>query len=304
MAPQIIFIASLARSGSTLLSLLLGGHDRITTFGEASRTIQLIQEGTSYREVPEFGERSCTCGENSSNCPIWGEVYDSFNSGEWSTTREGYEKLLDEVESYYGDNQMVVDSSKGLAYLETLSHDIDGNVTPIYLVRDVRSWTMSMQKNWSSGSVDKFADLNIPRYILKYLLHTTPGSILRWYIRNIKMKESLHNYDYFQVGYEELCLQSEQILELIADWLGVEFIRDMKTPTSGNHHLIRGNRMKHDQDKLSGIYYDNRWFYSRRQQALGWMYIPVFQWNLENVYNNLKGKRAGTSIHVTDVDEP
>lgn len=296
MPPRSIFIASLGHSGSTLLSLCLAGHDRITSFGEAVRTVELMQQANTSRGVPAFEDRICTCGCDAYDCPIWGEVYAAYQSDEWSTTTEGYKRLLEEVETQYGSSQIIVDSSKGVANLEKVSKSVKGRVAPLYLIRDIRGWVDSQQRKFT-GSSDKWSRIK------EYLLHTTPGGALRWYKLNTDMKEPLEEYDYFQVGYEEISLQPEQILNAIAGWLDIEFDEEMTVPATRNNHLIRGNQMKDDPNKLEGIYYDNRWFYNSRLQAFGLLFLPVFRWNIENVYQNLNGRRAGTSIHTTNKDD-
>lgn len=294
MPPRSVFIASLGHSGSTLLSLCLAGHDRITSFGEAVRTVELMQQATTSRGVLPFEDRICTCGCDADDCPIWGEVHAAYQSDEWSTTTEGYRHLLNEVETQYGSSQVIVDSSKGVANLEKVSKSVKGRVAPLYLIRDIRGWIDSQQRKFTGTGSDKWDGIK------QHLLHTTPGAALRWYKLNKNMKKSIKKYDCFQVGYEELCLQSEEIFSAIADWLNIEFEEDMTVPATSDNHLIRGNRMKDDPDKLEGIYYDNRWFYNSRLQAFGLLFVPVFRWNIENVYKNLNGRRAGNSIHATN----
>jgi hypothetical protein len=277
------------------LGLCLAGHNRITYVGEAVRTVELIQQETTARGVPSFEDRVCTCGKDAESCPIWGAVSTGFESAEWSTTREGYTYLLDEIESHYSSSQIIVDSSKGTTNLEITSDCVGGYVAPIYLIRDVRGWVDSQQRNYSGSQ--KWGGIR------DYLIHTTPGAVARWYKLNTEMKESLAEYDHFQVGYEELCLQPDEILSAIAGWLELEFTEEMTSPTASNNHLIRGNRMKDNPDKLGGIYYDNRWFYNSKQLVLGWMFLPVFRWNIKNVYQNFNGRRAGISIYSSDEDD-
>jgi len=238
MQPQVVFIASLGHSGSTLLSLCLAGNDQIVSLGEAVRTVELIQQATTATGVASFENRVCTCGRDATDCPVWGQVYTAFQSGEWSGTSEGYEYLLDTADSHHDSSPIVVDSSKGMSNLEIVSTGVGGRVAPLYLVRDVRGWVDSQQRKFRGGN--KWGGIR------QYLLHTTPGAVLRWYKLNTEMKEALSDYDYYQIGYEEICLQTEQILRAISDWLDIGFDQEMITPTSSGNHLIRGNSIKDD----------------------------------------------------------
>lgn len=62
----------------------------------------------------------------------------------------------------------------------------------------------------------------------------------------------------------------------------------MLHPKNSECHIIRGNRMRYDKEKLHSIFYDNRWFYSKKYLLLNWLFYPFIDWNIKNVYLNIK----------------
>lgn len=59
-----VFVCSAARSGSTLLDMLLGQHPKIESLGE----INFLGKSIARNE-------QCSCGELVQKCPVWGDVF-------------------------------------------------------------------------------------------------------------------------------------------------------------------------------------------------------------------------------------
>lgn len=55
---EVLFIAGLSHSGSTVLNVVLGTHPRMVGVGEARRSVR----------TPDQGQ--CSCGETAQNCPF------------------------------------------------------------------------------------------------------------------------------------------------------------------------------------------------------------------------------------------
>lgn len=62
-SPQLLYILSSGRSGSTLIDMVLGGNDGLVSVGEFHRLALYARDG-----------ELCTCGEPVGNCPFWTEV--------------------------------------------------------------------------------------------------------------------------------------------------------------------------------------------------------------------------------------
>ncbi len=74
---KLLYIASDNRSGSTLLDMLIAGHSRVTTLGEAHQLrAYALQDPRYYPQSP--GDRPhdmvCYCGETLQQCPFWTRV--------------------------------------------------------------------------------------------------------------------------------------------------------------------------------------------------------------------------------------
>ena len=62
---NLVYIASIGRSGSTLLESMLGAHSRVQTMGELHIWPHEIEGG---------GIRPCSCGEFVEACKFWSYV--------------------------------------------------------------------------------------------------------------------------------------------------------------------------------------------------------------------------------------
>ncbi len=71
--PIYVYIAGRGHSGSTLLTLLLGRHERISSMGEvANLSLQC------YRDHRTRWPGLCSCGERPFDCPVWSTVIDDI----------------------------------------------------------------------------------------------------------------------------------------------------------------------------------------------------------------------------------
>ena len=96
IAPRTVYIAGPGHSGSTLLTLLLGGHPRISALGEVHR-LYLSARMTSR-------PHACGCGEDIVSCPFWAAASDELRALagvstetvllEWVTTDPAFLEML------------------------------------------------------------------------------------------------------------------------------------------------------------------------------------------------------------------
>jgi hypothetical protein len=63
--PRVLYIAGYGRSGSTVLSTILGSHRDIAAVGELTH---LLEDWLAPARV-------CACGASYSRCPFWGDLY-------------------------------------------------------------------------------------------------------------------------------------------------------------------------------------------------------------------------------------
>lgn len=273
MSSKLIFISSLAHSGSTVLDLLLGSHPDIISLGEI------------YSAIEEFNkpQRICTCGREVPNCRVWGPVRRELDKKSHYTFAEAYKILFKVVEDVYGKDKIIVDSSKWITPLKLVSEEFNDKLYTLFLLKDIRSFVYSMGLN-ERRKIQRKKEWD------KIYKASFPYNTVLWFWHNLQLKQYItnHSFRYLQLGYEELCFHPKEILKKVCNFLGIEFVEDMLKPENSESHIIRGNEMRYDRNKLKGIYYDNRWFYDYRQMLLGWVLLPFLYWNNQNVYSNIK----------------
>ncbi len=69
---RIVYICSLARSGSTYLQLELSCHPKVVGVGELLTVLKTLSQGDAKR-------RACLCGELGQECEFWGPILSEFN---------------------------------------------------------------------------------------------------------------------------------------------------------------------------------------------------------------------------------
>jgi len=266
---KVIFIASLARSGSTLLDLMLGGHPRFVGLGEMFR---MLTPDTEW--LDRTSEVLCSCGSTMDQCSFWGPVSATLRRNQGVSTEERYRILLDAFGEAFGKDCVPVDSSKHLKALQTLSGVPGVEVKVLHLIKDVRAWTVSMRDAGKRAEAFYIKEL-LRKYGWKawiaYVRRTSAYYFLRWYFRNRSMQDFLkrERIPSFQLGYEELSLYPEFMID--------------------DSHSVLGNRMRSQMEKRQGIFYDNRWF-SRNDWLLPAILFPhIMRYNAKEVYRNVPG---------------
>ena len=87
MAQRVAYIAGAGHSGSTVLSLALGGSPDAVALGEVA---SLFAE--ARRPASEQMQRPCSCGEDLRHCSLWGEVL--LELGRPADAKVQFEKAL------------------------------------------------------------------------------------------------------------------------------------------------------------------------------------------------------------------
>jgi hypothetical protein len=261
---KIVYITALGHSGSTVLDMSLGCHPKMVGLGEVQN---VIEAGYNRLSSHDFSRISCSCGEDMYHCDFWSGVKNWLLSNSNEKDHEKYRFLLRYFSEKYGDEAVLVDSSKGqTSYLTFLHERYDLYV--LFLIRDYRSWIYSRYSRHK-------------RNIFKLAA--------QWLSRNVKIKRYLtrKKIRFIMVGYEELAIYPEIILEKICNFLGVSFAKEMLVPNMTNSHIIRGNVARGDREKTQRFFYDARWLTSTKLNLYGPLMFPLMKWNRENVYQNI-----------------
>ena len=107
---QLVYIASAAHSGSTVLNAILGTAPNVVSLGEVSSTFNRLADGAAPRD--------CSCGSAVANCPVWGPVAARHPALGKMAISERYDVLVEALDSVYGPDCKLADASKRWDTLE------------------------------------------------------------------------------------------------------------------------------------------------------------------------------------------
>ncbi|MBN1273962.1 MAG: sulfotransferase [Candidatus Aminicenantes bacterium] len=267
---KLVYIASLSRSGSTLVDLILGGHSSFIGLGEVWRLVQL-----KSTDLKEKSHVLCSCGVPMSDCVFWGKVIPRLMESETSTEQEKYQILLDSFFRFFGEDRIPVDSSKYAQPLQLLHEIQECDLKVLYIIKDVRSFINS---HIDAAVRNKSGRKN--RNSFYQLKH--------WYLGNKNLQRFLkkENIPYFQFGYEEISLYPELIIQKMCDFLGVDPEPSMRILNDSGSHSVLGNRMRFQQEKLQRIFYDHRWFSRKEWMLPAFLFPKIMRFNADEVYKN------------------
>lgn len=278
MTTNNVFIATLPRSGSTLLGLMLGSHSKICHVGETAywakmnplkstcccgiygcdKLIEIAQLILPYSDeingvldacgmIDSMEEPHKTRHEMSHFKKMPSEV--SLEKALTMCVR-GLNRMADTARTVFG-KEIVVENSKYLLVAEELiSRSSPWKV--IVMTRDPRGVALS---NKESGMRK-----NVPRTVLEKIPH-----LLSFALRANKI---ISSRNVLHVRYEDLCRQTIGTLNSICSFLEVEFEPCMLDFKSNRGHVLMGNRMIHDSNQE--VKEDLRWkkMLSQEEKAL------------------------------------
>lgn len=272
MPRRVVFIASLGHSGSTLLDLVLGGHSRVVGLGEVGRSVRPPDDAAADSVQPV-----CSCGHEAGACGFWGGVLRNLADEPDATDARRYEIVLDAFAESFGPDDILVDSSKYLRWLGVLAPLAAVDLRVLFLVRDVRSFTVSEIDNVAR----KRAAGQDYRGIGPF------AAFRRWDAENRKTEAFLaeSGLPVFRLGYEELCLAPERIVPAICRFLDIPDEPSMLALQRSASHVLRGNRMRHDAGRRL-VSYDPRWLVRGEWMLPALLCRRIMRSNRERVYSN------------------
>jgi hypothetical protein len=265
------------------VDLILGKHSRFVGLGAITHMLGKGLEETRGQK------RICSCGSRIDECSFWGKVASKLEASVEQDIDVQYQKVLETLENEFGGNCIAVDSSKRIKPLETLRTNPNIDVKVLYIIKDVRSYTVSKidkTKRKRAKQVQSFIRLpDFGRLSFYYFV--------RWYLKSKRIQLFLrkHSIRYFQLGYEELCLHPNLMIEKICNFLGEEpepsLLSSLSFDNSRNH-IMGGNRMRRQSAKQQ-LSYDNRWFYRNEWLLPALVFPNIMKFNKEQVYRNTRG---------------
>jgi hypothetical protein len=276
---KIIYIMGDGRSGSTILSIILGNHPDIASVGELHRWPEFqgqTKPGDEKLENKRFWEdilaHYCALGsspdfENLALLQEDIEDYQQFfkvllsKDTQDSEAYKNYLKQLFEAISCVADRQIIVDETKkpGRAYKLLKHKDFDTRV--IHLVRDPRGVVWSQLKK-DVEHKSKHPLTTMAHYNIKNCM----GLLVNWLTPNQSI---------LRIRYEDLVAVPEKTLGNIGKFIGISMEPVQQKIRSGESlwvpHLIDGNRIR-KKDKIN-LRFDLEW---QRKLTKGWRLVTVF----------------------------
>lgn len=250
--PTIIYIMGTARSGTTVLEILLAQSDEVFGAGEISG---LLQDGYIDNDV-------CSCGSRFDSCEVWSIVRglvqitpaDAHSLHLESKKHERHTGVLaslaglNKISAKYSEfneslfsalfsvtnSRAVVDSSKYSGRALSLVKLFDKNVRVIWLTRSPSGIFASFEKK---NKVEQKEKSRLAAF--SYVLYVTFVSFI--------VKKRLGG-KCLLVSYESLLNSPENELRVIQKWSGVDLTKSITLAAEqgelGVGHLITGNRLR------------------------------------------------------------
>jgi hypothetical protein len=289
----VAFVGGSGRSGSTILDMMLGGHQDALSLGQIDQLRQWVDTANV-----------CTCGRALSECPLWSRV---LGDGARDPTVvppglnvEGQVNkvarivpalvtgrpagaadpavaqtwdLLERVAAVSGA-RVLVDSSKSLLRFAKLAADParHDRLRLVHIVRDPRGYVASRSFSKPAPSARGFVGLTEAQPRSKAVSDWIVQNLLTMLIGRLR-----HRGRYRVVTYETLVARPEETLRELAAFLGIGFSPSMLPPMAReDYHLIGGNSARLAFTELRP---DTSWEQklTRREQRViwvlgGWLY--------------------------------
>ncbi len=265
---KVVYIAGSGRSGSTLLTRILGQLDGVVTPGE----LRHFWRTGAPLLVPD---QLCSCGRTYPECTLWsnvvGEVFPDLDEASldsyralarqvdrtrflpwmlgWAPSPQGFKENLaryqEIVRRLYGSilehsgAEVLIDPSKDASTLYLLSTLPDVDLTVVHLVRDVRGVTYSWRKRKRRP---EFVDREV------YMQRQSVAKVVRhWLYGNVLAESSRRRVSGYRfLRYEDFVRSPVESVAQICETIGLEsqrldFLSDQSCRLGRESHIISGN---------------------------------------------------------------
>ncbi len=253
MNKDIIYIAGLYHSGSTLLDQYLGSKNNIVGLGEI------------YKYIKDGPEEKCTCGKNTDDCELWSKLI--IPKDKLSTNfEENYKKIIEVTSNQFRGIKYILDSSKCHPYSREPSYKnfrglvyftkyYPHKLKIIHVYRDPRGWVSGIMRREKRSKRNFLCSILFRSFLMKairYIQWIYMHSLIRKFIKE-------NNLDSINISYEELCLDTPSTLKKISDFLQIDLNIDKLNLKSTNSHICVGNPSRFNNLDKPKIKYDVRW---------------------------------------------
>jgi hypothetical protein len=237
--PKLVYIAGYGRSGSTLLSIMLGQHNEVFGAGELTTLARHVWENNEY----------CSCGNPIRDCPYWSAVVEAWSKQQGATLVRDYGRLQDRFETIFSPSRMlrqtlrksefdeyarhtmrllettmkksnrvfIVDSSKLPGRAAALASIPGLDLYVIHLVRDGRGVAWSLLKSYQRDEKLGLQKEIRPKSVMR--------TAFRWAFVNLATEMlalRLGSRRFIRIRYEDLATDPHNGLTRIGNLIGVE----------------------------------------------------------------------------------
>lgn len=263
---HIVYIASAARSGSTILDIVLGNHPRIESVGELKEFERLRWAQNDY----------CSCRSRAHDCPYWSPIHEQWTARleesdlssytaqlgfflrlkrwrRWASTAAAADSTFRRFQAQtlalyrtiqeVSGKDIIVDSSKGPGIAYFLSTLPEIKLSVVHLVRDGRAVA------WSSMQAFKKDE----RAGVERDLHAKPAwkTALRWRVTNSLTEWAVKKGDAvrsIRLRYEDFTADPATELARVGTFLDEDFSSLVAKAAAGEEmeigHKIGGSRIR------------------------------------------------------------
>lgn len=263
-----VYIATLPRSGSTLLGMMLNNHSRMFHVGESS-----------YWGKLNPVDVVCSCGI--SDCAVLREV--GFRIAQSSAVKAIYaacikidrqeepDKVCHPLSLPGNDDVTAVSNSEieqdlsfgclGLEQIADVFRDLSGKDVIIDNTKNIRFAKFLISRRWRiilmmrdpRGIVNSNKNAGFRKGVLRPVIAKIPV-LINFAIQAFSLLESPQ---VILVKYEDLCARPAIELTRVCDFLGVDYETSMLNFRADKGHTIMGNRMRFDESSIVAV--DNSW---------------------------------------------
>jgi hypothetical protein len=292
MFKGVIYISSTNRSGSTLLDLLLGGHQEITSLGEVHHLGAYIDKPqySYYNQSTHPKPLSCLCGERVLSCKFWAAVEQQLGC-----------KLIDlQLDPYHIHQEFNKTIIDGINYksVRTVTNKINRKIVIEYFPHLFLNSTIQKITGYSAIAHDYFKlyraasrvsessyviDSSKTPYRFQYLYTQNPSKIKiillcrdpksvvasmvkrgadifkaidTWnnMAKRIELFASnIPSEKIIRIRYEDLCRNTENTLKVICNFLELQFKFPSMSPSTYNKHHVGGSPSKFRDDRIISL---------------------------------------------------
>lgn len=245
-----IYILGLEHSGTTLTDHLLSAHPKVVGLGEISNFFSPPRMNYYLEKWQSYDDHDiCSCGEKWKHCEFWKSLQSLSGASSKLPILEKRTILHKRFTSLYGEDSVLVDSSKSLSDLEDLYSDLphlgvnQSDVLVLLCAKDPRGFVASIEKKEGKS----FSFLKSLR-----TLNYWSGEHRRF----LDFLES-SNFRFNVITYEKLCENPVELIARSVSSLGLEPLRELNL-SHRTSHIVMGNKgftMRNREE----IRYDDSW---------------------------------------------